>query len=111
MPNNLGHSLLNLNIAKPSKLKRDTKGFSDFYKEYMRSPEWRQKRKTIINRDLYRCRICGWQPKTHSTNNHLEVHHSTYERLGDEWDSDLITLCHHCHKEITKFLRKRRSRS
>ncbi len=28
----------------------------------------------------------------------LEVHHLTYERLGAEWDDDLIVLCPACHR-------------
>jgi hypothetical protein len=29
---------------------------------------------------------------------HLEVHHNTYERYGDESTFDLIVLCEQCHE-------------
>ena len=32
---------------------------------------------------------------THTDN--LEVHHRTYERLGEELASDLTVLCNRCH--------------
>lgn len=31
----------------------------------------------------------------------LEVHHRTYERLGNERPEDLVALCWCCHDEIT----------
>lgn len=68
------------------------------YAAYIASPEWRAKAEAIKARDGYHCRLCF---RTVS----LEVHHSTYERLGAELDTDLITLCHDCH---TAFHERRR---
>jgi hypothetical protein len=39
----------------------------------------------------WRCGRCG-------SKRDIEVHHTTYERLGKEWDSDLEVLCVNCHR-------------
>lgn len=72
-----------------------------FYERYMRSSDWFAKRKLVLERDRHRCQTC------HSTER-LEVHHATYERLGNEDLEDLITLCHDCHEAITCTIRRRR---
>jgi 5-methylcytosine-specific restriction endonuclease McrA len=62
------------------------------YSEYIKSPGWRAKREEKLFAANYKCEQCGFEdPK-------LEVHHKTYEHLGDEWMSDLIVLCSFCHK-------------
>jgi 5-methylcytosine-specific restriction endonuclease McrA len=60
------------------------------YHAYLRSAQWHNKRQRVLQRDNHRCALCG---STHQ----LEVHHNTYERLGHEKRSDLITLCADCH--------------
>ena len=74
----------------------------DYY-AYLDSPEWSQRRKRIIKRDDAHCMLCS------SDMDILDVHHNTYERLGHERDTDLITLCRACHEEVTAFLRRRRN--
>jgi hypothetical protein len=63
------------------------------YKTYIRSPEWRRKRLGIIRRAGGICERCHKWPV-------VNVHHLTYERLGDEFDSDLLGVCSKCHKEL-----------
>lgn len=64
------------------------------YQEYLNSPIWWEKRDRILERDGWRCRKCG-------SGINLRVHHIRYpEVLGEEPDSDLITLCDRCHTEI-----------
>ncbi len=46
----------------------------------------------------YTCARCG---RIKSAAN-LQVHHLTYERLGNELPSDLQVLCHACHWEADK---------
>jgi ABC-type transporter MlaC component len=41
-----------------------------------------------------RCKAYG------TTANPLNVHHFTYERLGNEWNSDLGTFCQRCHLRV-----------
>lgn len=61
------------------------------YKEYLRSPEWREKAAEARARAGGRCQVCN-------TNADLQVHHRTYERLRDELPEDLTVLCHACHE-------------
>ncbi len=61
------------------------------YQEYIRSKRWKEIRQWILIFWNHRCAICNTKDK-------VEVHHRTYERLGHELTTDLITLCDDCHK-------------
>jgi 5-methylcytosine-specific restriction endonuclease McrA len=65
------------------------------YPEYLQSEHWRQTRRRALERAAFHCRICGNGSRR---NQPLNVHHLTYERLGQEADSDLIALCRTCHQ-------------
>ena len=72
------------------------------YDEYLQSPEWQDKRSERLRIDGFRCAKC------HTTRG-LQVHHLNYFRLGDEdVREDLITLCAHCHREITGIAQEER---
>lgn len=63
------------------------------YEAYINSTKWRRRRDRAIGLAGYCCEACGvtaWDER-------LEVHHLTYERLGNERDEDLSVLCHTCH--------------
>lgn len=60
------------------------------YQLYLRSPEWRERRKRAIERADGACQLCASKER-------LNVHHRTYARLGNEGDSDLTVLCRRCH--------------
>jgi hypothetical protein len=60
------------------------------YSDYLQTPEWQEKRKKSLKWAGFHCQIC-------KSDAHLNVHHNTYERLGCELPSDLITLCEACH--------------
>ena len=70
------------------------------YEDYMASKEWDAKRKRILKRDCG-CRVCNHQHE-------LQVHHRTYDRVGDEDMMDLTVLCRECHKTVTRMMRRRR---
>lgn len=62
--------------------------------------EWKEKRKTILERDDYKCRNCG-------SENELQVHHRQYHidlNTGEKlppWQYHgryLISLCTDCHQ-------------
>jgi len=60
--------------------------------KYIQSDKWKilkEKRLKIANRS---CEIC-------KRKNNLQLHHITYERLGDEIIEDLIILCKKCHQQ------------
>ncbi len=62
------------------------------YQFYLRTPEWRRTRAAALVRAGYACSL----DVTHTRD--LEVHHRTYERLGEELATDLVVLCHSCHQ-------------
>ena len=70
------------------------------YPILLNKPEWKFKRKQIIQRDNNQCRNCG-------DNKYLQVHHRQYHFIKNTnfikrpWDYNseiLITLCNNCHK-------------
>lgn len=68
------------------------KNFTD-YDEYIHSEAWSKKRQERLRIDGFKCQRCGATEK-------LEVHHVTYNTLGNENMNDLITLCELCHTKI-----------
>lgn len=62
------------------------------YDDYLRTPEWRQTRAAALIRADHRCAL---EPNHTGT---LDVHHRYYERRGAELPSDVIVLCHACHR-------------
>lgn len=77
------------------------------YVAYITSTAWRNNPARL--RELaaanYACRLC---PNAAAAGARIEVHHRTYERLGNEIDGDLIALCSECHLGVTSTLRARR---
>ncbi len=69
--------------------------FDKKYQEYMASDLWQVRRIRVLLRDDYKCQGCLEQPAT-------DVHHITYDRLGDELLIDLVSLCRGCHDKIHK---------
>ena len=93
------------------------------YREYLRSPEWKQKRQAVLNRamlsfirkpliirqmrDRYgRKPICE---RGECLNVAKDVHHYNYDRVGKEQigmepepseENDLIALCRECHADL-----------
>jgi 5-methylcytosine-specific restriction endonuclease McrA len=66
------------------------------YQEYLKSARWRKltdERKAL---DGYRCRVCNGGAN-------LQVHHRTYQNIGNETLDDLTTLCAECHAIFSKF--------
>lgn len=64
----------------------------DYY-AYLKTQAWEDMRQKIFRRDGFKCVIC------HEAKN-LNVHHITYENLGAEKESDLVTLCQACHEKV-----------
>lgn len=63
------------------------------YSAYLNTPEWKERRLHKLKRAGFRCELCHCDGK-------LNVHHKTYERRGDESDTDLIVLCSNCHAKF-----------
>jgi hypothetical protein len=47
----------------------------EFYQKYLESPEWKQKRETVIKRAAFICEGCGKATAT-------DVHHLSYDMVG-----------------------------
>lgn len=59
-------------------------------KQYLRSPQWKEKRRLVIARDKH-CQVCG-------SYHNLAVHHlKDYKLIPNEPISSLVLLCHSCH--------------
>jgi 5-methylcytosine-specific restriction endonuclease McrA len=61
------------------------------YEKYLKSDHWQKKRLQILDFWDHRCCICN-------SSENLEVHHRTYERVGNELITDCIVLCDKCHE-------------
>lgn len=62
----------------------------DYY-EYIESEAWKARRNLALERCGHKCQLC-------SRTDGLQVHHNSYENLGNELDEDLIVLCRRCHE-------------
>ena len=70
------------------------------YEGYLRSKAWYQKRKAKLFNADYTCEKCGYCSYKATVEIPLDVHHKTYERLGNEDIDDLMVLCRNCHDRI-----------
>lgn len=64
------------------------------YAEKLLDPRWQRKRTEVLNRDDFACQLCRDKTET------LHVHHFSYAKSGNPWDSkieELITYCATCH--------------
>lgn len=71
----------------------------DEYEKYLRSPEWAAKKEAVWKRDKGTCQRCG-RKYVYGDLTRFHTHHLTYERVGDEYLSDLQLLCEHCHEFV-----------
>jgi hypothetical protein len=62
------------------------------YPAYLTTTWWASVRAGALERAGGRCQVCNADGPI------LDVHHRTYERLGQERDSDLTVLCRGCHE-------------
>jgi len=63
------------------------------YIEYLKSEEWKEKRKLIMQQANWTCSKCGAKA--------TQLHHLNYNNIGEEeLDIDVIPLCKDCHDEI-----------
>jgi hypothetical protein len=65
------------------------------YREYIKSPAWRQKAEAAKKRAGYRCEVCN-SPEN------LNAHHRCYDRLFIEEPGDITVLCRECHQLFSK---------
>ena len=66
-------------------------GLSYSYFAYMRSPEWKERRRELLDEVDWECENCGGKAN--------QVHHVNYDSFGDEDSDDVECLCFSCHEE------------
>jgi hypothetical protein len=65
------------------------------YNKYMVSEAWNaKKQKYWTSKVVKQCVSCG------NADEHFDLHHLTYERLGYEDHNDLVFLCRGCHVKV-----------
>ena len=81
-----------------------------FYDAYITSQKWREIREKAIQSTYwqnpvhdpdwghYYCEYCRWN----FHKNELEVHHLTYDSLGNEARGDIAVVCSCCHEKLDK---------
>jgi 5-methylcytosine-specific restriction endonuclease McrA len=79
------------------------------YREVVNSSRWKKLRQKFIERQDSKCLRCGWCKVAWDKSRNLELHHKTYDRLGEERESDLELVCSVCH-ELADVQRARESR-
>lgn len=65
------------------------------YIAYLKSDHWRQIAAAAKSLAGHRCRVCNGGDR-------LQVHHRSYERLGNELPGDVTVLCDTCHRMYHK---------
>ena len=64
------------------------------YRAHLDSPEWKRKRAMVFARSNFQCE------RGECMNRAEQVHHLTYERLGEEPLEDLQAVCIACHRQL-----------
>lgn len=74
---------------KPFEVRRE------LYRQYVNSAAWRARRAQELAKAGHRCQVCGHQGGAGIA---LQVHHLSYDRLGQETARDIVVLCKLCHE-------------
>lgn len=75
---------------KRTKHKKITKSMKGNYKAYLKSNQWKEKRRTALEFYGNSCGLCG-------SKHDLQVHHRSYKNIYKETMADLMILCETCH--------------
>ena len=85
--------LLLMNIAQAKSVKAIQALRAMPYDVYLKTPYWLDLRRRMIHKAGNQCQVC----KKSGVGAVLNVHHRSYDRLGEELPSDLMVLCRECH--------------
>lgn len=96
------------NKNKQSKNNNTYKGYKDKYTGYY-GKDWQEKKEKALQRDNYKCKICGVTQKEHIEKDeffgkNLHVHHIIPAKKFDSYKKantigNLVTLCSKCHSK------------
>lgn len=75
-------------LTKEKRREKRTKYYRD---DYLKSDDWKRKRRLVLKRDNYRCVYCGKRA--------TQVHHKRYapQNIGREPIEWLVSVCCECH--------------
>jgi 5-methylcytosine-specific restriction endonuclease McrA len=71
--------------------KRENANWWRRYNQYLDSPAWQARRRAVMEHAGGLCEGCGSRPAT-------QVHHLTYDNVGNEFLWELKAVCDHCHR-------------
>ena len=71
----------------------DRQAHRERYRAYLLTPQWREKRELVIRHADGLCQGCGIQPAE-------QVHHLTYQNIGNEFLWELRAVCKDCHERV-----------
>jgi 5-methylcytosine-specific restriction endonuclease McrA len=71
----------------------DDRAWWEWYSAYLETPKWRRIRAAILRHHNGICQGCLVAPAT-------QVHHKTYEHVGDELLFELEPVCDDCHRKL-----------
>lgn len=60
--------------------------------DYSSTPQWRERRSSYLAKHEAKCFVCSLPCD--------QLHHITYDRIGNERDTDLIWLCRPHHYQV-----------
>jgi hypothetical protein len=83
---------------EPLQRAEELHGIGWYQDVYLKSYSWRRKRNQVLDRADDLCEKID-DKGNRCGNVATEVHHLTYERVGNELLSDLIALCRECHSK------------
>lgn len=83
---------LDLQLAREEDRGLESEEFRNWYGAYLLTPRWRAKRQAVIRRCKNTCEGCGKFPVS-------EVHHLTYQHVGNEFLWELVGICEFCHTQ------------
>ena len=79
--------------ADPEANKKALLNFWAWYREYLDSHEWKEKRTRVLLRANNICEGCGEKKA-------MEAHHLSYKHRGAEFLFELVALCQECHAKL-----------
>lgn len=82
-------------MKKNASTAKDLEAFN--YADYLKSEAWNVRRQWKLDSAGHRCQVCNSSDK-------LQVHHRTYDRIGQEKEFDLVVLCDNCHEIYHKVM-------
>ncbi len=74
------------------------------YEKYLKSPRWRRIQFSVKFTQRGACAVCG-RPASP-----MIIHHTRYDRVGNEDPADVVGLCRSCHDIFHKVWRRSHDR-